>query len=149
MTGPASARSVDALILRSAGLATLAVGVVLTVIGAVLDGAQGLIAGVLATVIVLIFFSIGQFILGRVLANNPQMAMSVAMVMYIAKIGVLLVLLLLFADTTAFNTKIFAITIVLCTLAWTGAEVWIFSRTKVLYVEPGSGPGDTRHGGEK
>jgi hypothetical protein len=25
---------------------------------------------------------------------------------------------------------------VACTLAWTVAEVWIFARTKVLYVDP-------------
>ena len=29
--------------------------------------------------------------------------------------------------------------IVACTLAWTLVEVWVFSRTKVLYVDPGSG----------
>ena len=148
-----SARAVDGMILRTAGLATLAVGLVMTVIGVILAGLAGLVGGLFATVIVLIFFSIGQFVLGRVLANNPQIAMSVAMLMYIVKIGVLLVLLLLFADTTAFNTKVFAITIVLCTLAWTGAEVWIFARTKVLIVEPGSGPGttpgDAHHDAEK
>lgn len=138
-----SARAVDGMVLRTAGLVTLAVGIVMSVIGVVVSGSTGLIAGAFGTVVVLVFFSIGQFVLGRVLANNPQIAMSVAMLMYLVKIGVLLVLLLLFADTTAFNTKIFAITIVLCTLSWTGAEVWIFARTKVLIVEPGSGPGDT------
>lgn len=144
-----SARVVDGMILRTAGLVTLAVGAIMTIIGVVVSGMQGLIAGVFATVVVLVFFSIGQFVLGRVLANNPQIAMSVAMLMYLVKIGVLLVLLLLFADTTAFNTKVFAITIVLCTLAWTGAEVWIFARTKVLIVEPGSGPGDSGHEARK
>ena len=34
------------------------------------------------------------------------------------------------------GTKVFALTIVACTLAWTVAEVWIFARTKVLYVDP-------------
>ena len=148
-----SARAVDGMILRTAGVFTLVVGAVMTIIGVIVSGVQGFIAGVLATVIVLVFFSIGQFVLGKVLANNPQIAMSVAMLMYLVKIGVLLVLLLLFADTTAFNTKVFAITIVLCTLTWTGAEVWVFARTKVLIVEPGSHPGegvrDTRHEAEK
>jgi hypothetical protein len=36
-----------------------------------------------------------------------------------------------------FDTKVFAATVVVCTIAWTSAEVWVFSRTKVLYVEPG------------
>jgi ATP synthase protein I len=41
-----------------------------------------------------------------------------------------------FANTTLFNTRIFAATIVACTIAWTASEVWVFARTKVLYVDP-------------
>ena len=61
---------------------------------------------------VIVFFSVGQVVLGRTLRNNPQTAMSVALVIYLAKIGVLFVLILLFAGTDLFNTKVFALTIV-------------------------------------
>lgn len=125
--------------LRSAGLATLLVGIVGTVIGAVVAGTQGLIAGALGTLIVLVFFSVGQLVLGAVLRNNPQNALMVAMALYLVKIGVLLILLLVLQDATFFAPKVFAGVIVACTLAWTFVEVWVFSRTKVLYVEPGSG----------
>lgn len=131
--------SIDALMLRSAGVATLLVGVVGTVIGTVVAGSQGLIAGALGTLIVLVFFSVGQLVLGAVLKNNPQNAMMVAMALYLVKIGVLLILLLVLQDATFFAPKVFAGVIVACTLAWTFVEVWVFSRTKVLYVEPGSG----------
>lgn len=129
-------RSIDALILRRAGGVTLAVGVIASVIAWFVDAAQGLIGAVVATVIVIAFFSAGQFVLGRVLARNPQMALSVALVLYLAKIGVLLILIILLSGTTAFNTNIFALTILACTLAWTMTEVWIFGTTKVLYVDP-------------
>ncbi len=125
--------------LRSAGVATLLVGFVGTVIGAVVASSQGLIAGVLGTLIVLVFFSVGQLVLGAVLKNNPQNAMMVAMALYLVKIGVLLILLLVLQDATFFAPKVFAGVIVACTLAWTLVEVWVFSRTKVLYVDPGSG----------
>ena len=125
--------------LRSAGVATLLVGMVGTVIGAVVAGSQGVIAGALGTLIVLVFFSVGQLVLGAVLRNNPQNALMVAMALYLVKIGVLLVLLLVLQDATFFAPKVFAGVIVACTLAWTFVEVWVFSRTKVLYVEPGSG----------
>lgn len=125
--------------LRSAGVATLLVGVVGTVIGSVVAGTQGIIAGALGTLIVLVFFSVGQLVLGAVLRNNPQNALMVAMALYLVKIGVLLVLLLVLQDATFFAPKVFAGVIVACTLAWTFVEVWVFSRTKVLYVEPGSG----------
>jgi ATP synthase protein I len=90
-----------------------------------------------------VFFTIGQFVLGRVLRTNPQMAMTVAMTVYLVKIGVLFVFILLFAGTTAFDNRVFALTIVICTLTWTLVEVWVFARTKVLTIEPGSGPGQS------
>ena len=77
-----------------------------------------------------------QIVLGAVLKNNPQNAMLVAMALYLVKIGVLLVLLLVLQDATFFAPRVFAAVIVACTLAWTFVEVWVFSRTKVLYVEP-------------
>jgi ATP synthase protein I len=66
------------------------------------------------------------------------MALTMALTIYLLKIGVLLVILVLFADTTAFDTKAFALAILICTLVWTVMEVWIFGTTKVLYVEPDS-----------
>jgi ATP synthase protein I len=128
--------TIDTLVLRRAGVATLLVGVVGTIIGTIVAGTQGLIAGVFGTVLVLVFFSVGQIALGAVLKNNPQNAMLVAMTLYLVKIGVLLVLLLVLQDATFFAPKVFAAVIVSCTLAWTFVEVWVFSRTKVLYVDP-------------
>jgi ATP synthase protein I len=128
--------SVDSLVLRRAGILTMAVGLVVTVIGAIVAGSEGLIAGILGTFIVICFFSIGQLIVGSVIRNNPEMAMTVALTTYLVKIGVLLLLLLTLQNMTFFNPKVFAVTIVACTIAWTIAEVWVFSSTKVLYVEP-------------
>ncbi|MEZ5114742.1 MAG: hypothetical protein R2737_00625 [Candidatus Nanopelagicales bacterium] len=137
---PVDPGRVDSAIFRGAGLPALLVGVVAVVIGAVVAGGGGAVGAALGTVLVLVFFSVGQVVLGRVLRSNPQMAMTVALTLYLVKIGVLFMLLVLFQDTTAFDTKVFALTILACTLAWTVGEVWVFSRTKVLYVEPGSGP---------
>ena len=133
--------SIDAAVLRGAIPATLVVGAVGTGIGAVVSGGLGVLGGVLGTVIVVAFFSLGQGVLGYVLRTNPQMAMSVALGVYLVKIGLLFIFLLIFQGTTAFDTRVFAGTIVACTLAWTAAEVWVFTRTKVLTIEPGSGPG--------
>lgn len=128
--------SIDSQVLLRAGSVTLVVGILGAVIGALLAGTPGFIAGVLGTVIVLAFFSAGQLVLGAVLKNNPQNAMLVAMTLYIVKIGILLVLLLVLQDATFFAPRVFAGVIVACTLAWTFTELVIFSRTKVLYVEP-------------
>jgi len=130
---------VGTLVLRSAGGAAAAVGIVGTIIGTIIAGSQGFLAGAMGTVIVLVFFGAGQKVLSSTLKNNPQNAMLVALTLYVVKIGVLLLLLFLLQDATFFAPKVFAAVIVACTLAWTFVEVWLFSRTKVLYVDPEAG----------
>jgi ATP synthase protein I len=137
--------SFDVLMLRRAAVATLAVGVIATIIGTVVAGSKGLIAGVLGTVIVIVFFTAGQALLSRVLKNHPESALMVAMGIYLGKIAVLLVLLLVLQDATFFAPKVFAATIVAGTLAWTFVELWAYSHTQVLYVEPTPSAGAEDH----
>lgn len=130
--------SIDRLVLRVSIPVTVAVGIVAAVIGALVasDPGKALLGAAIGTVIVVAFFTVGQVVVGAVLRTAPQMAMSVALMVYLVKIGILFIFIILFQGTTAFDTKVFALTIVACTLAWTVAEVWIFARTKVLYVDP-------------
>jgi len=128
------------LIVRGAALPTAVAGLLVTAFCLIVIDTQAAIGALLATVVVVVFFMVGQLVLGHVLRTNPMMGMSVAMLLYIVKIGVLLGLLIVLQGSTAFNTKAFAATILITTLVWTSAEVWIFSRTKVLYVEPDSVP---------
>ena len=130
--------SIDRLVLRVSIPVTVAVGIVAAVIGALVasDPGKALLGAAIGTVIVVAFFTVGQVVVGAVLRTAPQMAMSVALMVYLVKIGILFIFIILFPGTTAFDTKVFALTIVACTLAWTVAEVWIFARTKVLYVDP-------------
>lgn len=127
-------------LIRKAFIPTFIVGVIASIAGQVVKATSGLIGGVIGALIVLVFFTIGQVVLNRVIQSNPTMAMTVAMTMYLVKIAVLFGLLLAFKNTTAFDTKVFALTVLACTLTWTIAEVWAFGSEKVLYVEPGSGP---------
>jgi ATP synthase protein I len=128
--------SADSQVLTRAGVLTFIVGVIATIIGGLVAGSQGVIGGALGTVLVIVFFSVGQLVLGSVLKNNPQIALMVAMALYIVKIGVLLILLIVLQNATFFAPRVFAATIVACTITWTFVEVWYYSRTKVLYVEP-------------
>lgn len=127
-------------VLRTAGLATLIVGIVSIVLAGIFRGTDGLVGALVATVLVLVFFSAGNLVLNWALRVHPQVALSIALLTYVVKIGVLFVLIILFANTTLFNTKVFALVVVLCTITWTAAEVVLWSRSRVLYVEPGSGP---------
>jgi ATP synthase protein I len=132
------APSIDTLVLRRAGLGTAVAGVVVVVISGIVAGSSGAVGAILGTILVIVFFSVGQFVLGAVLKSNPQMALTMALTLYLVKVGVLLLIIILFADTTLFNTKTFAAAILTGTLVWTVVEVWIFGTSKVLYVEPES-----------
>ena len=125
---------------RRAGVSTIVVGAIVTIIGTIVKGSPGLIGGLFGTLIVLVFFAVGQLVVGWVVRNNPEMALTVALATYLIKVGLLFMLLIALNGTTAFNTKVFAIAIVGCTIAWTVAEVWVYSTTKVLYVEPERSP---------
>jgi ATP synthase protein I len=111
-------------------------GIAAVVLGSVFAGSEGFIGALFGAVLVIVFFSVGQIVIAGVMKNAPEMAMTAALLTYLVKIGVLFVIIILFADTTAFNTKVFALTVVACTIAWTVAEVWVYGKTKVLYVDP-------------
>jgi ATP synthase protein I len=130
-------------IIVKAAIPTAIVGVVTCAAAIAAKGSAGLIGAIFGAAIVVIFFTIGQVVLNRVIKSNPTMAMTVAMTMYLVKIAVLFGLLLIFKNTSAFDTKVFALSVLVCTLTWTIAEVWAFGTQKVLYVEPGSGPNYT------
>lgn len=127
-------------IVVSAAIPTAVVGGAAIAVGAAARGSHGALGAAVGAAIVLVFFAIGQVVLARVIATNPTMAMTVAMTMYLVKIGVLFGLLLALRDTAAFDTQVFAATVLACTLAWTGAEVWAYGTSKPLYVDPDDRP---------
>jgi len=127
-------------LIRKAAIPTVVAAILTVALGGIVKGSAGAIGALIGGAIVVVFFTIGQVVLGNVIKSNPSMAMSVAMLMYLVKVAVLFALMLAFKHTTAFNTKVFASTILLCTLVWTAAEMWAFSTGKVLYVDPGSSP---------
>lgn len=127
-------------ILLRAALPTAVVGLVVAAIAWIAMGTTAGVGALVGVVFVVPFFSVGQAILAGVLRKNPAMGMSVAMLLYLVKIGVLAILLVVLADTSLFDTKAFAINILICTLVWTGAEVWILANSKILYVDPENVP---------
>ncbi len=124
-------------ILRPA-IGTAVAGLVGTVWGAFVAGGQGVIAGLMATVVVLLFFGLGQVAVQKVMANNPAMGLNVALGVYLGQILVLFMLLLLLRDATFFAPKVFAGAIVACALVWTTLIVAGLAKRPQSYVEPES-----------
>jgi ATP synthase protein I len=130
----------DAQILRGAAIPTAVVGVLLLVMGGVVAGTKGVIGAALGVVLVAAFFTAGLVVIGWASKINPMMMMNVALFTYLVKIALLFVLLMMFQDTKAFDTKVFALSLLVSTLVWIGAEVRAFSRLKILYVDPDGKP---------
>lgn len=122
--------------LRSLALPTAALGAVAIAVASSTRGGHGAIGATVGAAIVIGFFSLSHIVLGRVLAKSPELAMSAALALYLFKIIVLFLLLALFRNADGFDGKVFGLTVLACTLAWTIAEVFVHARRRVPYITP-------------
>jgi ATP synthase protein I len=136
----------DVRVLKSAAIPTALVGLLAVVVALLVAGGEGALGAVIGTLLVGVFFSISVVAVSYAARISPQMMAIAAMGSYLVKIVVIMIVLVSFRDTTAWNTQAFAWAVVVCTLVWTGFEVRAFMKTKLLYVDPEAnvpGKGDT------
>lgn len=127
-------------LIRTPSFVTGVVGIIAVVVAGFLYGGKGALAAAMGAIVVIGFFAGGQIVVGRVLRTNPALGMNTALLVYIVQIGVLFMLMLLLKNATFFNAQVFAFTVIVCVLTWIIGAIIGFSRTKMLTVEPGSGP---------
>jgi len=101
---------------------------------AVINGKSGLLAGLLASFTVIIFFSI-HLLVARISRNlDPMLTMALAMFSYFAKVlfmGVFLLLVTKYTDRATFDRGSFAICAILITMAWLFGEIRSFLKLRV------------------
>ena len=125
-----------AVILRRSAMLTAPVALLMIVLGAVLGGAKGLIGAALGVGLVIAFFGISVLVVGRAARVSPQAMMAAAVGTFLVKILVLIILLSAFQNSTAFNARFFGLTVIVCVLAYSAAQMISSMRLKVPYVEP-------------
>lgn len=135
-----SAAAAERKLLAVPLLVTLAVGILVVLGSAAFRGAEGAVGAAVGLVVVAGFFGTGQAVVARTLRSRPNVAMSVALMVYLVQIVVLFVLLVVLRSVTWFDPRAFAASIFAGVIAWTIASVATILRVKVLAVEPGSGP---------
>ena len=123
-------------VLKRSAVFTVAAAAVMVVLSTVLGGTKGLIGALLGVALVTIFFGISVVAVSRAARVSPQAMMITAIGTFILKIVVLAFLVARFAGTTAFNSKLFGFTAIVCILAWSIGQAVATARMKVLYVEP-------------
>ncbi|WP_101784102.1 hypothetical protein [Nonomuraea indica] len=126
----------DVRVLKSAALPTLAVGAVAVVVALVVAGGKGALGSAIGVLLVGAFFSVSVVAVSYAAKVSPQVMAMAAMGSYLVKVIVIMVMLATFGDTTAWNPKAFAWSVVICTIVWTAFEVRAFVKTKMLYVDP-------------
>jgi hypothetical protein len=99
----------------------------------VVNGKSGLLAGLLASFTVIIFFSV-HLLVARVSRNlDPMLTMALAMFSYFAKVifmGVFLLLVTKFTDRSTVDRVSFTICAILITMAWLFGEIRSFMKLR-------------------
>ncbi len=124
-----------AVILRRSALVTAIPALVMVVLGGALGGGKGLAGALLGVGLVIVFFGISAAAMSWASRKSPQVTMVTAASTYLIKILVLFFFVIRYSGTTAFNGKIFGVTVVVCVVVWTSAQALVSARLKVPYVE--------------
>jgi len=125
-----------AVILRRSAMLTAPVALLMIVLGAVLGGTKGLLGAALGVALVIAFFGISVLVVGLAAKVSPQAMMAAAVGTFLVKILVLIILVGSFQNSTAFNDKLFGLTVIVCVLAYSAAQMISSMRLKMPYVEP-------------
>ena len=117
-------------------LATIAAVLSLVVV-TVFNGRSGFLGGLLASITVIIFFSV-QLLVARISRDlDPTLTMLLAMISYFAKVilmGVFLVSIGRFTDRSTVDRTSFAISALVITMIWLATEIRSF--TKIRFQMP-------------
>jgi len=128
----------DARILLQAAVPTAAVSAIAAVVSGVVAGGKGALGAVVATLVVVLFMGLGLYVLQRTAKSLPHLFQAMGLLLYTAQILLLFIFVAVFKNTSLFNPKSFALTLVVTTLVWIGAQARAHMKAKILYVEPDS-----------
>ena len=126
----------DARILRGAAVYAAPVGVVAVIVSAIVAGEKGLIGGLVGLAVVAVFFAGGFAALMRITRDKPQVVMTAGLLIYTVQMLLVGVFIIVFSGTTLFNSRAFALTLLVTALAWVGGQVRQTLTSRMLYVDP-------------
>ncbi|MEU0985038.1 hypothetical protein [Streptomyces sp. NPDC005953] len=126
----------DARTLIHTAVPTAAAGVVAVAVSAGIAGGKGAIGAAIGTLVVMLFMGMGLVVLQRTARSLPHLFQAMGLMLYTAQLLLLFIFMAAFKDTTAFNAKAMAFTLLGTTLVWVAAQARAYMKAKILYVEP-------------
>ncbi|MFJ9416251.1 MULTISPECIES: hypothetical protein [unclassified Streptomyces] len=131
-------QSNDARLLLHAVVPTLAIGAIAAAVSAVVAGGTAVLGAVLGTALVVLVMGAGLVVLQQTARKLPQLFQMMGLLLYTVQILLVAVFVIAFKDTTLFDTKVFAFTLLGATLVWIAAQTRGHMKEKILYVNPDS-----------
>jgi len=131
-------QSNDVRTVLNCAVPTAVAGVVAVAVSAAVAGGKGVIGAAFGAVLVIAFMATGFIVLQRTARSLPHLFQAMGLMLYTTQMLLLAVVLLVFRDTTLFNTKAFAFTLLGATIVWISAQARVHLKAKILYVEPES-----------
>ncbi|WP_461008971.1 hypothetical protein [Streptomyces capparidis] len=129
-------QSNDARILLSAAVPTAALGLVAVGVSAPVAGSEGAIGAAVGAALVIAFFAAGLVALQRTARALPHLFQAMGLLVYTTQLLLLMLVLMLFRETDAFDLRAMALTLLGCTVVWVTAQVRGHMKAKILYVDP-------------
>ena len=141
-------QSNDARMLLHCAVPTALAGAAGAVLGGVLADGKGAIGAGAGALVVVLFMGMGQIVLQRTAKSLPHLFQAMGLLLYTTQILLLAVVLAIFKNTTLFNTKAFAFTLLGATVVWVICQAVSHSKAKIVYVEPDSSEKDKQVNGQ-
>ncbi|NSC23922.1 hypothetical protein FM076_23320 [Streptomyces albus subsp. chlorinus] len=135
-------QSNDARMLLHCAVPTALAGVVAAALSGVFAGGKGAIGAAVGALVVILFMGLGLYVLQRTARSFPHLFQAMGLLLYTTQILLLFVVLVVFRDTTLFDTKTFAFTLLGATVVWVASQGRAHMKAKIMYVEPATGSGE-------
>ncbi|MEV6054136.1 hypothetical protein [Streptomyces sp. NPDC052107] len=130
--------SKDARNLLRIAVPTAAAGAIAIAVSAAVAGGKGALGAAVGTVLAILFMGIGLYVLQWTAKTLPQLFQMMGLLLYVAQLLLLLIFVAVFKDTSLFNAKTFAVSLVVATVVWMAAQARAHMKAKIFYVDPDS-----------
>jgi ATP synthase protein I len=128
----------DARNLLQIAVPTAAAGAIVVAVSAAVAGGKGALGAGIGTLLAILFMGIGLYVLQWTAKTLPQLFQAMGLMLYVAQLLLLLIFVALFKDTSLFNAKAFAISLVVATVVWMAAQARAHMKAKIFYIDPDS-----------
>jgi ATP synthase protein I len=126
---------------------TAAVGAIAVAASGAVAGGKGATGAAVGLVLTLLFMGLGIVVLQWTAKTLPQLFQGMGLMLYVAQLLLLMIFVGLFKDTSLFNPRAFALSLVVCTVVWMGAQARAHLKSKIFYIDPDTvkngGPAET------